>query len=184
MIRQLYDCGLSYGWISIALHWVGAGLASITWILGFSTSLATTNYLHAVALHTSFAVTAYLALWTRIAWRLVHAHPGPLRQQRGLSFQLGKLLHYGLLAIMAVMLISGPAMVWFGGEPIHVFHLQLPSPIKPSPQIRVHLYRLHVLGGMAFFWGVLIHVLAVCKRLIFDRDGTLSKIMTPSVSKD
>src|SRR5690606_23016742 len=85
----------------------------------------------ALLLHTSIAITAYAVLWARVVLRFVQRHPGPLPKQRGLFFEIGKLAHYALLIAIAVMLVTGPLMVWLGGASIGVWDwFEIPGPFE------------------------------------------------------
>ena len=124
------DTANGYGWISIALHWLTAAIVLTMFVIGsMSQGAAEETSLRLVHLHTTIGVTAYVLLWGRIVWRFMMGHPGPLPRQGALFFAIGKYFHFLLLAAIAAMLISGPAMIWLDGAPIHVFSVEISSPL-------------------------------------------------------
>src|SRR5262249_4763155 len=115
-------------------------------------------------------------------------HPG----QSAVLFPIAKAFHYLFLVAIGVMLISGPLMVWSGGDAIEVFAWAIPSPFAPSSGLHDLLRRVHGVTASIIILGVLLHILAALKHIVFNRDGTFDKIMIadgaeqgdmPSVSK-
>jgi len=172
------DTKSGYGWISIALHWITAVNVVAMLTIGVMSQGATID-VHArlVHLHTSIGLAMYALLWGRIVWRFVVGHPGPLPRQGRFFFAIGKYIHFTLLAAIAVMLVSGPLMAWSAGDSIGVFGLTLPSPILRMPQTHDLLRRVHGLTASFILAGLILHVLAVFKHTVINRDGTFDKIM-------
>jgi cytochrome b561 len=187
------DTRSGYGWLSITLHWLAAILVLTMWTLG---TMAQTDiqddaawYAH---LHMSIGVSAYVLLWGRILWRFAVGHPAPHPGQSAVLFPVAKAVHYLFLVAIGVMLLSGPLMVWSGGDAIEVFALAIPSPFAPSSGLHDLLRRVHGVTASIIILGVLLHILAALKHIIFNRDGTFDKIMiadgaeqggVPAVSK-
>ena len=172
------DTRSGYGWVSIALHWLAAALVLTMWTLG---TLSQTNveadaawYAH---LHMSIGVSAYLLLWARGIWRFAVGHPDPHPGQSALLFPLAKYFHYLLLIAIGVMLISGPLMVWSGGDAIEVFAFSIPSPFAPWSALQDLLRRVHGVTASVIILGVILHILAALKHIVINRDGTFDKIM-------
>ena len=106
------DNDTAYGWVSIILHWVVAVGVLTIWLIGdWMQGRSAESPGDLLQLHVSLAASLWLLAVVRIAWRLRSRHPrignpGPWRH-------LGiKLFHYLLLLALAVMLVSGPLMVW------------------------------------------------------------------------
>jgi cytochrome b561 len=175
---RLSDTKSGYGWISIALHWLTAAAVLAMWTVG---SLAQTGSGRSdpalVHLHTTIGVTTYAFLWARIAWRFSVGHPGPLPRQRPLMFSLAKYFHFSLLVALGVMLVTGPLMIWWAGEPVEVFSLMIASPLPASAGMHNLLRALHGKTATFIVLGILLHVAAVFKHVILNRDGTFDKIM-------
>jgi cytochrome b561 len=172
------DTRSGYGWVSIAAHWFTAVVVLTMWTLG---TMSQTDvqadsawYAH---LHMSIGVSAYLLLWGRILWRFAVGHPAPHPGQSALLFPIAKLFHYLFLIAIGVMLVSGPLMVWSGGDAVEVFAFSLRSPFAPWPGLHDLLRRIHGVTASIIILGVLLHILAALKHIVINRDGTFDKIM-------
>jgi cytochrome b561 len=177
---RLWDTGHGYGWISIALHWVTGAVILVLWYTGSISQLAAEpqRYADLIRTHMSFALSAYVLLWARVVWRLAVGHPGPGPRQHGLMMRLGKITHYVLVLAVAVMLVSGPLMVWTGGGALRFFDLAIPSPIGgPYEGIYETLRATHGFFGAVIIIGVSLHVLAVIMHVAIMRDGSFDRIM-------
>ena len=172
------DTRSGYGWASIALHWLAAALVLTMWTLG---TMSQTDveadagwYAH---LHMSVGVSAYALLWARIVRRFAAGHPDPHSGQSALLFPLAKYFHYLFLIAIGVMLVSGPLMVWSGGDAVEVFALTIPSPFPAWSELHDLLRRVHGVTASVIILAVLLHILAALKHIVINRDGTFDKIM-------
>jgi cytochrome b561 len=175
----LKDTGTGYGWISIALHWITAIWIVLLLFLGNSIeALLGDDRMDAIVKHTSIAITGYAFLLLRIGWRLYFGHPAPTDKQRGFAFSVGKWTHMIILFALIAMLISGPLMVWAGGDAIVVFDwFVVPAPFEQSYPLRDSLHRIHASAALVIFIGILLHLGGVYKHTAFNQDGTLAKIL-------
>lgn len=174
------DTANGYGWISIALHWITAVLILAIWFIGSSIAAQEDAAEHErlLRLHTSIAITAYALLWVRIAWRFYKGHPGPLPRQAGVFYSLGKYTHYAMLIAIALMLVSGPLMVWARGMEIHVFDwFAIPSPYAMNMGLYDTLHGVHVWGSRVILVTTLMHIGGVYKHAAFNQDGTFGKML-------
>jgi cytochrome b561 len=175
---RTWDTGNGYGWISIALHWLTAGIVVAMFVIGtMSQSADEADYLRLVHLHTTIGMTAYVLLWGRIVWRFAVGHPGPLPRQGVFFFTIGKYFHFAMLIAIAVMLVSGPLMVWTAGDAIHVFALEIPSPLGKLEAAQHVLRGVHGYTSSFIVVAMIVHVLAVFKHTVLNKDGTFDKIM-------
>jgi cytochrome b561 len=172
------DTRSGYGWVSITAHWFTAILVLTMWTLGTMSQTDVQDdaawYAH---LHMSIGVSAYLLLWGRILWRFAVGHPAPHPGQSALLFPVAKAFHYLFLIAIGVMLLSGPLMVWSGGDAVEVFAFAIPSPFAPWPGLHDVLRRVHGVTASIIILGVLLHILAALKHIVINRDGTFDKIM-------
>jgi cytochrome b561 len=174
------DTSNGYGWISIVLHWLAAVIVFAMFVIGtVSQGAARKEYLELVQIHTTIGVTAYVLLWGRIIWRFAVGHPGPLPKQGVAFFSIGKYFHFLMLIAIAAMLLSGPLMVWTAGDAIQVFSFAIPSPLPKIAQAQHVLRTVHGYTGSFILAGIILHVLAVFKHAVLNRDGTFDKIMIP-----
>ena len=177
------DTANGYGWVSIALHWLTAIVILTIWFIGSSITAQEDMAEHArlLRLHTSIAILAYALLWVRIVWRFVKGHPGPLPGQAGLFYAIGKYTHYAMLAAIAVMLVSGPLMVWARGMPIHVFDwFAIAGPFGMSMTLYDVMHTAHVWCSRVIIIGTVLHIGGVYKHAAFNQDGTFGKMLVAS----
>jgi cytochrome b561 len=172
------DTRNGYGWISIALHWLTAAIVLAMFVIGsMSQGAAREESLRLVHLHTTIGMTVYVLLWGRIIWRFMVGHPGPLPKQGAFFFAIGRYFHFMLLIAIAAMLVSGPVMIWSDGEPIHVFAVAIPGPLEKLPGLQRVLRSVHGYAATFILAGMVLHVLAVFKHAVLNRDGTFDKMM-------
>jgi cytochrome b561 len=172
------DTANGYGWISIALHWLVAVIVLAMFVIGtMSQSADDVDYAPLVHLHTTIGIAAYPLLWGRIVWRFALGHPGRLPRQSAFFFAIGKHFHFVMLIAIAVMLLSGPLTVWTAGERIHVFGLAIPGPFAKLEAVQHALRAVHGYTAWFILAAMILHVLAVFKHTVLDRDGTFDKIM-------
>jgi len=173
------DTRTGYGWISIALHWLTAIVILTIWFIGSSiTSDLAAGSSATLRLHTSIAISAYLLLWIRIIWRFRQGHPDAMPGQAGVFYVIGKYTHYAILVAIAVMLISGPLMVWSRGAVIYVWDwFAIPGPFGENMGLYTSLHSLHIWGSRVIIVGTLLHLGGVYKHAAFNQDGTFGKML-------
>ena len=172
------DTSNGYGWISIALHWLAAAIVLTMFVIGtMSQGVDREESSRLVHLHTTIGMTAYVLLWGRVIWRFAVGHPGPLPRQGAAFFTIGKYFHFLLLIAIGMMLLSGPLMVWMAGQAIHVFAFTIPSPLRKLEDVQHVLRTVHGYTASFILAGMMLHVLAVFKHTVLNRDGTFDKIM-------
>ncbi len=165
-----------YGWVSIGLHWLTAVAIIILLFAGDSIGVVGAQ---ARNVHTTLASCAWLVLAARIAWRLQQGHPPRAAKQDRFSFYAGLIVHYVLLAAIALMLVSGPLAGWASGAGIEIFSLRIPGSQPALPGLYGLSRMTHVAGAVTLAVGMTLHVAGVLKHMLFDRDHTLDRIMAP-----
>jgi cytochrome b561 len=177
---RLKDGRTDFGWISIGLHWTGAILVLALLFIGNSIrSPETAMQSNMLRLHTTLALVFYVLLWARVVWRFRVGHPAPLPKQKPFTYAVGAWFHYVLLMALGAMLVSGPLMAWAGDLPLRVWDLRIRSPFGASPALFPAMRAVHVAAATVLGWGTLLHLLAVLKHTVIDRDGSFDKIMEP-----
>ena len=117
-------------------------------------------------LHTILGLAAWLPLALRIGWRLRSPHPRAPGQTDTIH-RLAKLAHYGMLATVAVMLVSGPVLAW-----------ALTNQIAMAGSV----HRVHESAATVLAILVLLHIGAALKHLMFHNDETVARIFIPRKS--
>lgn len=178
---RLRDSAHRYGWISIGLHWLSATAIIALWFIGNrildGTSEVSVDARR--ALHVSVAACVWLLLLFRIAWRFRAHHPY-LRGQSARIHRVAKSVHYTMLVVVAVMLVSGPLLVWFDGEPVRIFgRLSIESPFGAAEAARELAWTAHSTGALLLLWLVLLHIGGALKHLMFYSDDTIARMIWP-----
>ena len=176
------DTENGYGGVSILLHWLAAITMISLFVLGQAAEdAADSERKTLLGLHISIAISMYLILMGRIGWRLYNCRPRVLiEQSKPLTF-LAQWIPIILLAGLALMLLSGPTIVWSKGYSINVFGMiDLPSPLGKMETLHEVMEVLHKVGAKILFFAFVLHMLGVLKHLIIDRDNTLKRILVPS----
>ncbi|MGI9204600.1 MAG: cytochrome b [Woeseiaceae bacterium] len=177
---RLYDSAQIYGWISILLHWTTTIVVIALWFIGKSILNGPSEDADVVRrLHVSIAASAWLLIVFRIIWRLRSGHPH-INGQSILIHRIAKFTHYGMLVFLAVMLLSGPLLVWSGGHSIGIFDvLAIPGPIGNSEVLRSFAWLLHSNASLLLFLLILLHIGGALKHLMFHTDDTIIRMIWP-----
>ncbi|MEZ5490395.1 MAG: cytochrome b/b6 domain-containing protein [Gammaproteobacteria bacterium] len=159
-----YDQPDSFGWISIALHWLTAAVIIALWFLGKSIEFQAADQLaERRSLHVTLGLVAWLLLAARIFWRLRHAHPRARGQGKRIH-QVARFTHYWMLALLSIMLLSGPLLAWT---------------LSNLPDLAGLLHRLHALSANLLALLIVIHIAGALKHLMFNDDETVARIFIP-----
>ena len=170
----------AYGWAAIGLHWISAGGVLALYLLGeqLEEAVGRAERLAAMQTHASVGVLLISFLAARILWSASQPAPSPL--ERTAALRLAARLVQGLfLAMITVLIISGPIAIWSGGRAIEVFDwFAIPSPF-PSRLDWLHEAAevVHKAASKLFWPLVALHVAGALKHLIFDRDGTVQRML-------
>lgn len=165
-----------YGWTSIALHWLAA--IAIIVLLFAGDSIGTAGE-PARRVHTTIASCAWLILLARIVWRFMEGHPPPAKGQGRFSYGAGVVVHYALLAGIALMLVSGPLAGWSSGVGIEVFDLHIRGADPRVSELYAIAREAHIVGAVVLAVGTTAHIGGVLKHMFFDRDNLFDRIMVP-----
>jgi cytochrome b561 len=182
---RLVDTPSTYGWISIAIHWLTAATIIALWFLGQRIeSAGSIDVDSRRALHVSIAASAWLVILFRIVWRLNAGHP-KVRGQTQLIHNIAKLAHYLVLGLLLLMLVSGPLMVWAGGQAISVFDtVTIAAPIGTSAELEGFAHAIHSFAARGLFVLVLLHIAGALKHLMFHSDDTIVRMLWPGPAED
>ena len=160
----LQDQPNSFGWISIALHWITAVIITALWILGRSIEFQAADAIDdRRSLHVTIGLIAWLLLAGRIAWRLKHPHPRAVGQSDRIH-SVARFTHYVMLGLLGLMLLSGPLLAWT---------------LSAQSGIASFIHSVHGLCANLLALLVLIHVGGALKHLMFNDDETLARIFVP-----
>jgi len=175
------DSAKGYSSLSIAFHWFTAIFVIALFLIGESAEdLAKEARQERLGLHISIAMSIYIIFVARIFWRAANTRPQLAPQQHKILDILAHWVPVALLAGIAIMLISGPLMVWSNGYSINIFDvISLPSPMAKNETVHEAFETLHKLGANILFYSFILHIGGVFKHLLIDRDNILSRMIKP-----
>ncbi|MDQ0464007.1 cytochrome b561 [Caulobacter ginsengisoli] len=170
----------AYGWAAIALHWIAAAAVVTLYLLGERMEEAAdrAQELAARQVHVSVGVLLFAFLVAQIFWNLSQARPEPLEKQRALRLVAG-LVQILFLVMIALLLISGPAVIWSAARPIRVFDwFAIPSPFSSRVDwLHEAAEFVHEAAAKLFWPLIVLHVLGGLKHLVIDRDRTVQRML-------
>ncbi|MBI2771984.1 MAG: cytochrome b [Burkholderiales bacterium] len=167
-----------YSQAAIAIHWLAAMLIFSAIAMGvYMTQLQMSPMrLKLYNWHKWLGVTILAVSVVRLAWRMANRPPAdlpmPAWQQRAAHSA-----HWAMYFLFFAVPLSGWTYSSAAGFPVVVFGLlPLPDLVAPDTQLAATLKSLHIglalsLGGIA-----VLHVAAVLKHQLLDRDGILSRM--------
>ena len=171
----------AYGGLSRLNHWLGALLFGGMLIVGFILSYDVLSREAAGPvrdLHKATGTLLLLFAFWRVGWRMVQGFPPPVPGVPAWQDTASRLVHWGMLAALIAMPLSGVLMSLLGGRPINFFDLFLIPPIAENKEAagllrQVHGYVAYALAGL-----IGLHILAALKHAVIDRDGTLARMLS------
>lgn len=162
---KLYDRPDSFGWASIALHWLAAALVILLWFLGKSIASQPLDEIDARrTLHVTVGLVAWLLLALRIGWRLWSGHPQVAGQSLHIH-RFAKTVHYFMLAVLTCMLLSGPFLALAYAD---------------NSGLNNVARFIHACGANLLYALVVLHILGALKHLMFHDDDTIVRMLWPN----
>lgn len=130
-----------------------------------------------VNFHKSSGIVLGVAIVLRIAWRLTHPPP-PLPAMPAWQRQAAKLSHIVLYLCMMLMPLSGYLASNFSKHGIKFFNVVHWAPWGPDDRTVYLLFnQTHHATALVLAAFVALHVLAVAKHTLIDRDGLLRRML-------
>lgn len=177
---SLSNTRAAYGWIAIGLHWISAIGVTALYFLGEALEDAhgRAERMAARELHVSVGLLLFTFLAARLFWSLSQPAPDPIDRGRWTRI-LAKTVQGLFLAMIAVLLVTGPLSVWAGARPLAIFDLLvIPSPFPARVEwLHEACETLHEWAAKLFWPLIALHVAGALKHLIIDRDRTLQRML-------
>ena len=90
-----------------------------------------------------------------------------------------------MLALLTILLISGPLNVWAAGRDIHIFHwFSIASQIGEVAWLEIAAEQLHGKCANLLMLFVLIHASAALYHLFFKDDDVFIRMLGPKKARD
>ena len=162
--NSLHDQSNSFGWISIALHWLIAALVTTLWFIGKSIDFQLPeDVLQQRQLHITIGLISWIFIAGRVCWRIKNKHPRAIGQTDTIH-RLAKAAHYILLVLLTIMLVTGPILAWAETS---------------FPNLTTTLHLIHSATANLLAVLVLIHIAGALKHFMFHDDETMARIFAP-----
>ncbi|MDN6179699.1 MAG: cytochrome b [Halomonas subglaciescola] len=174
-----------WGWVSIALHWLGAlaiiGLFALGW---WMTGLDYYSgwYNQAPWIHRSVGILLLLATVGRIIWRL--CQPTPRAEGSRFEAVAAHLGHLALYALLLVVLISGYLISTAKGSGISVFGwFELPATVYGFANQADSAGTIHWYSALILMLLAAVHTLAALRHHWWDKHLTLVRMLNASYAR-
>lgn len=170
-----------YNGVAMLLHWLIAALIvwgfSLGWIVSDMHGITPTK-LRYVSWHKWIGVTVLALVLVRIVWRATHVAPPLPASTRAWERHAAHAGHAALYVLMLAVPITG--YLFSSAAGIRVVYLgiwPLPTLIAPDPALKTTLHTIHVVLNYTLLAVVVVHVLAVIKHQLFDRQTLLARML-------
>ena len=175
----------TYGWLTIALHWIAAFGVIAMFATGIQAYLAgeagdRAARATAMGLHISTGATLFAFFAARIALHFSQVQPEKPAQASWLN-TLSSVTQNALLLAVLIQIVSGPLAVWSGGRAINVFDfVSLPSPFtERNNGVHEAAEFAHAIGRLLILVFLPLHAIGAFKHLLLDRVGVFSRMLWP-----
>jgi cytochrome b561 len=183
---MLKNSTTSYGWISIAIHWLMA--LSLFFMFGLGLYMVDLTYYDvwykgSLSLHKSLGMLLFAVFIFRVFWRVTNTKPQPLAGKRWEQAS-AHWMHRGLYLMMLLLMVSGYLISTADSHGIVVFDLfttpALPWAIENQEDIagEIHEYLAWLLIAMTA-----VHALAALKHHFINKDGGLTRILKTNTTE-
>tara|TARA_R110002094_G_scaffold2822_3_gene10836 strand:+ start:1381 stop:1941 length:561 start_codon:yes stop_codon:yes gene_type:complete len=180
---QLSNTPVSYGWLTIVIHWVVAATVFGTFALGFwmvDLSYYDGWYRRAPDIHRSVGVLLFGLMVFRSVWRLLATSPDPLSGHKRWETISARVAHGLLYGLVFVAIGSGFLISTADGSSVSVFGW------FKVPSVTGQIKGLEDTAGLVHYWSTwavivlaFVHAAGALKHHLIDRDVTLRRMLVP-----
>jgi cytochrome b561 len=169
-----------YTGTAIALHWLIAVLLLGQFVFGLMLEdipRGTPARGYYVNLHKSSGIVIGLLILLRLGWRLTHRPPPLPAAMPPWQRHAARLSHAALYLCMLALPLSGYLASNFSRHGVKFFNVVRWAPWGPDDKTLYALFNgIHHLAALLLALFVAVHVLAVAKHMLVDRDGLLLRM--------
>lgn len=171
----------TYGAVSRANHWIVSLAYFAMLAVGFTLAnveLARETRGMVMGLHKATGtLLLFVVLW-RVIWRLRQGFPAPVAGVAAWQITASRFVHWGLLAAILVMPLSGASRSLLGGRPIDIYGFFLIEPFAKIEGFSDIAGLVHTVTAYTLAVLITLHVAAALKHQFVDRDATLRRMLT------
>ena len=159
-----------YNFLMISMHWIIgimiiANLAAGYIMTDLDPSLKFTVY----SWHKSIGIVILGLVVLRIITRLLSVIPDMPKEIKLMDALFAKFGVLSLYVCMMLMPLTGYFMSAYGGYPIMLLEISIPSIVKVNSNSAAFFHQAHVFIGYVFVILIAVHVLYSLKHLFFDK---------------
>ncbi len=169
-----------YNRVAVLLHWVVAVLIIAAFVLGLvmvDIPGLTPTKLKYFSWHKWLGITVLALVALRLLWRLWRGTP-PAPDMPAWQRLASTVVHALLYVLMFAVPLSGYFYSLAAGVPVVYFGvLPLPVLIEADPALKPDLKQLHLVLVYTLLAAFVVHVLAVLKHQLIDRDGLIRRML-------
>lgn len=173
-----------YGLLAITLHWLLAVAIVFLFFFGLYMvdmpfSVAKLKYMN---WHKWVGIMILVFSVLRLINRLVKRPPALPESMAQKMPRWQHIAHHGTHHMMYLLFLVVPLLGWAyssaAGFPIVLFgHIPLPDLVSANPELALAIKPWHQLAAFALMGLIVLHILAVVKHHVIDRDGLLKRML-------
>ena len=178
---RMFNTTERFGLVAIILHWVIALTVIGLFALGlYMLELSYYDPLYKVLpfVHKSVGLLLIVLLLARIVWKITTVQPNPVSGRTPFEIAAAKLVHFGLDAIILLIIFSGYLIPTAKGAGISVFGwFEVPAsitsiPVQEDSAGSIHRYLAYLVVALS-----VLHAAAALKHHIINKDNTLRRML-------
>lgn len=178
---QFFNSTHTYGYISIALHWISVVLILGLFALGFwmvELGYYDPWYRKAPDLHRSFGILFGCILVARLIWKWRQPKPEACENHSKWERRASSFVHLLLYCLMFLMIPTGYLITTAQGQSLNVFGLvEIPAVVTEVDRLEDYAGWFHIYIAYSLVTLALLHAAAAVKHHFVDRDNTLKRML-------
>lgn len=170
---------MRYTGLAIVLHWLVAVLIFVNFPLGalLEDMKFSPQKLELMSYHKWIGISVLLLMTIRIIWRITH-RPPTLPSMPSWQLNMARFVHFSLYLILILIPLTGWMLSSAKGIPVVYFSWwELPDLVAKNKQLAETLAELHEGLNQALLLLLILHIGAVIKHMVLNKDGLLFRML-------